>query len=103
MTRDSKVRRFGVAFGVLYILDGIAETVRLLVTGDGGFAFWFGTLVGGGTLVLVGSLWRPLRRPWPRTAVVLGAAVGIPATMWTLVVPVVALVLVALRMSEIGD
>jgi hypothetical protein len=100
MRRDVLARRLGLLVGSVYVPAGIAETVRLVVTGDGGFAFWFGTLVGGGTLVLLGTL-RPLpRRPWPRIAVILGAVAGIPATGWTVAVPVLAMVLVILRLAE---
>jgi len=38
-------RRAGIGLGVTYLLLGVAETVRLVVTGDGGLIFWFGTLV----------------------------------------------------------
>ena len=38
-----------ILLGLLYVGAGIAETVRLVRTDDGGIAFWFGTLVGGGT------------------------------------------------------
>ena len=39
---------FGILLGGLLVAAGVAETVRLLRSGDGGLAFWFGTLVGGG-------------------------------------------------------
>jgi hypothetical protein len=65
---SGQVRRwtwwFGVFLGGLLIAAGIAETVRLVQSGDGGFIFWFGTLVGGGILVLTGTLLLP-RRPIP--------------------------------------
>lgn len=57
MRRQVLARRSGIALGVAYVLLGVMETIRLVVTGDGGF-FWFGTLVGGGTLLLLGALPR---------------------------------------------
>jgi len=39
---------FGLFLGGLLVAAGIAETVRLVRSGDGGLVFWFGTLVGGG-------------------------------------------------------
>lgn len=58
MRRHVLARRSGIALGVTYVLLGVMETIRLVVTGDGGFFFWFGTLVGGGTLLLLGALPR---------------------------------------------
>lgn len=50
---------FGILLGGLLVAAGIAETVRLVRSGD---AFWFGTLVGGGVLVPTGTLLLP-RKP----------------------------------------
>lgn len=36
-----------IGLGVLLVAAGVAETVRLTRSGDGGLVFWFGTLVGG--------------------------------------------------------
>ena len=90
---------FGILLGVLLVAAGIAETVRLVRTGDGGFAFWFGTLVGGGVLILVGTLLLP-RRPVVGCALTgLGCLAGLLPTMWTIVVPMllVALAIAAAR------
>lgn len=90
MDRPRAARRAATGLGAVYVLLGAVETVRLTVTGDGGFVFWFGTLVGGGALLLWGS--RAGRPP----AVVVGALLGLPATAWTVVVPLAALAVVAL-------
>jgi hypothetical protein len=37
MRRHVLARRSGIALGVTYVLLGVAETIRLVVTGDGGF------------------------------------------------------------------
>ena len=84
---------FGMSLGCLLVAAGIAETVRLLRTGDGGLWFWLPTLVGGGALVIAGTLVLSRR---PRLGGVLtcsGCVLGILPTMWTLVVPVLLLVL----------
>lgn len=84
----------GLFLGCLLIVAGIAETVRVVRSGDGGFVFWFGTLVGGGILVLIGTLLQPRR---PRLGLVLtaiGCLLGILPTIWTLIVPVLLVVLV---------
>lgn len=61
---------------------------------DGGLVFWFGTLVGGGILVLTGTLLLP-RRPIPGCLLTtIGCLAGVLPTMWTLIVPVMLVVLV---------
>lgn len=80
--------------GSLLIVAGIAETVRLSRSGDGGLWFWFPTLVGGGALIVAGTVVLP-RRPmagWALTS--LGCLLGILPTMWTLIVPVLLVLLV---------
>ncbi|WP_344148284.1 hypothetical protein [Nocardioides koreensis] len=84
----------GLVLGGLLVVAGVAETVRLVRTGDGGLWFWFPTLVGGGALVVAGTLLLPRS---PRLGYVLttvGALAGILPTMWTLVVPVLLVVLI---------
>ena len=79
---------------------GIAETIRVIVSGDGGLVFWFGTLVGGGVLVLSGTLLQP-SRTWPGFALLAaGCALGLLPTIWTLVVPVLLLMLVVLSLRD---
>ena len=96
MTRRRLTDILAVSLGGLYIVAGIAETTRALVTGDGGIPFWFGSLVGGGALILLGTL-APLGRPrLARGLVTAGCLAGILATMWTLVIPLFALAVVVL-------
>jgi len=85
---------YGLFLGCLLLAAGVAETVRAVRSGDGGLLFWFGTLVGGGALVLVGTLLLPRR---PRQGFVLttiGAAMGLLPTSWTVIVPVMLVVLI---------
>jgi hypothetical protein len=92
-----------LVLGMLYVAGGIAETFRVLSSGDGGLAFWFGTLVGGGTLVLLGEL---AFRERPRLSfglIAAGCIAGLLPTLWTILVPLFALtvlVLVGLRAGE---
>lgn len=79
---------------MLLVADGIAETVRLTLTGDGGFAFWFGTLVGGGLLVLTGTLLLPRKPTQGFVLTTIGCAAGLLPTAWTMIVPVLLVVLV---------
>ena len=75
---------------------GIAETTRAVISGDGGIPFWFGSLVGGGALILFGTL-AYRNQPRRRTVLVtVGCLAGILATMWTIILPLVAIVVIAL-------
>jgi len=89
---------FGILLGGLLVAAGIAETVRLVCSGDGGFAFWFGTLVGGGggVLVLTGTLLLPRKPDTGCVLTAIGCVAGLLPTMWTVVVP---LMLVALAIA----
>ena len=94
---------FGIVMGLLLVAAGIAETVRLVRSGDGGFWFWFPTLVGGGALILAGTLTRT-RKPVPGLLMVLaGCLLGILPTMWTLVVPVLLIVLAILTARHVAS
>lgn len=93
-------RRLAVLLGGLYLLAAVAETTRAVVTGDGGLLFWFGTLTTAGVLVLLGTLSPEMRAPWRRVSVVAGACLGMPATAWTVVVPVIAVVVIVLVLRQ---
>ena len=86
-----------IFLGVLYIAAGIAETTRAVVSGDGGIPFWFGSLVGGGALILLGHI---LRRS---VLVTVGCLAGVIATAWTIVVPVLALIVIVLAWRRTGE
>jgi hypothetical protein len=90
----------GIAVGSLLLALGVAETVRVVTGDSGGLAFWFGTLVGGGTLVLAGTLLAE-RMPGPALGLtILGCVAGILPTIWTLVVPLLLITLVVLRVWQ---
>ena len=85
---------FGLILGCLLIAAGLAETIRLVRSGDGGFIFWFGTLVGGGVLVVIGTLLLP-RKPMPGFVLTMvGCFAGVVPTVWTVVMPVLLVTLV---------
>lgn len=92
----SRTRWFAIAMGCLLVALGVAETVRVLRSGDGGLAFWFGTLVGGGVLILGGVALTERRPSAGRTMVVVGALAGMLPTMWTLVVPALLITLLVM-------
>ena len=94
-----------IGVGAVLVAMGTAETVRVVVSGDGLWAlsFWFTSLVGGGALVLLGRLLYR-RRPWLAfTLVTLGCVAGANATMWTLAIPLAAIAVVALGYARARD
>ena len=103
-TRLFPVRRWtwwwGMILGCLLIVAGIAETVRLVQSGDGGLFFWFPTLVGGGLLIVSGTLAGSRRPVLGLVLTCVGCAAGILPTMWTLIVPVLLIVLVVSRARQ---
>ena len=104
MRRHSAIRRLGIVVGSSFLLAGTLETIRVLTSGDGGLAFWFGSLFGGGAMVLWGTLGLRSRPLLALVAVTVGALVGSLATAWTLILPVLALWLVVMRaVSTLGN
>jgi len=93
-------RRAGALLGGIYLLAAAVETTRALVTGDGGLAFWFGTLTTAGLLTLLGAVRQDLPDPWRRVAVLTGACLGMPATAWTLIVPLLAAAVIVFELRR---
>jgi hypothetical protein len=89
-----------MALGSLLVVAGIAETVRLLRTGDGGLWFWLPTLVGGGALVIAGTLTLSRNPSLGRVLTCSGCVLGILPTMWTLIVPVLLIVLAIVSLKR---
>lgn len=96
MTRRRLTDILAMSLGGLYVVAGIAETIRAVVTGDGGIPFWFGSLVGGGALILLGTLGLRGRPRLARGLVTVGCLAGVLATLWTIVIPLFALTVVVL-------
>lgn len=90
-----------LGLALLYLAAGIAESVRAVTTGDGGLWFWFGTLVGGGVLMLAGLAVPARRHPnVGRTLICVGSMMGVLATAWTVVVPLLAVTVVVLTVHR---
>ncbi|MBD3925387.1 hypothetical protein IEZ26_12185 [Nocardioides cavernae] len=89
-----------LGLGLLYVAAGIAESVRAVTSGDGGLWFWFGTLVGGGALVLSGMVASSRHPNVGRTLICVGSMMGVLATGWTLVVPLIAVAVVVLNIQK---
>jgi hypothetical protein len=93
-------RRLSMTLGVVYAALCVIESYAHR---DDGLAFWFLTLFAAAALVLVGTR-RPTRNPYVGDAMVaLGAAIGILPTLWSLVVPLLAVAVIALTLIESGQ
>jgi hypothetical protein len=97
MRRQFFIRWLGIFVGSIFLLAGVFETIRVLASGDGGVAFWFGTLIGGGALILFGTLRLQSHPLLALGAVTIGGLAGSLATAWTVMLPMLALLLVVLR------
>jgi hypothetical protein len=89
-----------LGLSLLYLAAGIAESVQALQDPDGNLWFWLGTLIGGGALILAGLV-VPARHPHVgRTLICVGSMMGVLATTWTIVVPLVAVTVVVLNLQK---
>jgi hypothetical protein len=97
---DKWRRALALVLGVGFILLGIAETIRAILSGDGGIPFWFGSLCVGGTLILIGTfaLSRKVWLSFSLTAV--GCLAAANATMWTIILPLVTALLLVLALLQ---
>jgi len=86
------VRILGGVVGGIYLALGAAELVSHLDS-PASLAFWLPSLWGGGALVLYGVFGRAVVSAKLVTA---GALLGMVATAWTLIVPLLAIALVVL-------
>lgn len=92
------VRRLSLALVAVYAALGTLEVV-LKVADDSAVAtvvFFGGTLLGGAALIL-GGLFAHVSGTTRRVLVMLGAVTGLLASAWTLVIPVLAIVVIAVN------
>lgn len=95
------VRALGATIGVVFIALGFAELVTHLDEPLSLF-FWLPALWGGGALVLVG-VFGPATRPWlSLVLLVAGAFLGLLATAWTLVMPLLVVAFFVLVIVQAG-
>ena len=90
------IRILGGLVGGIYLALGGAEFVTHL-DDPGSLAFWLPSLWGGGLLVLYGVFGRALVSVKLVTA---GALLGMVASAWTLIVPILAIALVVLTFNS---
>jgi hypothetical protein len=86
----------GGVVGGLYVAFGAAELVTH-VDQPVSLIFWITSLWGGGALLLYGIFGRP---EVSTRMVTFGALLGLVATAWTLVIPLLAIALVILAIRD---
>jgi hypothetical protein len=96
VTKDKLTSALGAVLGIGFVAFGVIESTIAIVGRDDIVFFWFPALCGGGVLVLLG-VFRVVSPAWASIGLVtVGALAGALATVWTIVVPVLALALIAL-------
>lgn len=87
----------GVLLGVGYIAAGVIGWIADATDGDGSdLFFWLLLLVGGGVLILAGLFVFTSPPVLSIVLVAIGAIAGALALVWSVIVPILALVLIAL-------
>lgn len=95
-------RTLGLSLGIIFVLFGVVEVIAHRNDTAGALAFWGLSLLGGGAFVLAGTLMRRTRRAWGLTLLTIGTVVATNATLWTLLVPIFAVVTVIAAYRDHG-
>lgn len=90
----------GIAFVVLGAVEVVARVVSSEPVDWTAIALWSVTLLGGGALVLLGSFVLPPRTGRATAAVVVGCCLGVLGSAWTILLPILAIVLIFMRMRD---
>jgi hypothetical protein len=83
-------RTLCTCLGGIYLVMGVLEVVTHRDGTAVGLLFWGGSLLGGGALVLAGTVLQPPHRATGLALVTIGTVLGINATLWTVLVPAFA-------------
>lgn len=98
MNRSGAARVLTLVIGTVFVVFGFIEVTVQLRSSEGvdgaAVGFWAVTLIGGGALVLLGVLVLPEASWWRFIAIAIGCLFGIVATVWTIVLPIAALLVV---------
>jgi hypothetical protein len=89
-----------LGLSLLYVAAGIAESVQAVQDPEGNLWFWFGTLIGGGALMLAGMIVSSRHPNVGRGLICVGSMMGVVATTWTVVVPLIAVAVVVLTLHR---
>jgi len=97
-----EARTLGLTLGAIYLGFGTVELYTHRDDTAGALLFWGGSLVGGGALVIAGTLLAERHHALGLSLLTVGAVAGMNATVWTLLIPVLA-VLVLVRFYRTED
>ena len=87
----------GLLLGIGYLFAGLVGWIVDVADGDrGDLAFWLVLLIGGGAALLAGLFYPRLPRGVGLVLAIVGALAGALALLWSILVPLVAIVFVVL-------
>jgi hypothetical protein len=99
--RQLWTRWLGLLLGVGYLAAGIGGWIGDVTDGDNGdLVVWLLLLVGGGALLLLGLLATGLPRGAALALQIVGALAGALALLWSILVPILAIVFVVLTVLQ---
>jgi hypothetical protein len=91
-----------MCLGGTYLAMGVLEVVTHRDGTAMDLLFWGGSLLGGGALVLAGTVLQAPHRATGLAILTIGTVLGINATLWTLLIPAFA-VFVLIRSYRMQD
>lgn len=95
-------RRAALALGFVYLTFGVLEVWTHRDDTVGALLFWGISLLGGGAAVLTGAQVWSARPAWGTVLVIAGSVLGLLATAWTMLIPLLAVAVVVLVVRELG-
>jgi hypothetical protein len=84
-----------MVLGGIYLVFGVIEVITHRHDSTGALAFWGLSLLGGGALAIAGTRLLSTRRKPGLALLTIGALLGTNATLWTLLLPIFAIYVVA--------
>ena len=100
--RERWTRRTQGLLGLTYALFCALETIAHLDEGLTGLGFWFGSLAIATAGVIGGMALVDRNAVVGDVMVLVGAVIGVPATSWTVLVPLLVVTVVLLTIVDIG-
>jgi len=92
--RAASARTSGLVLGGVFLAFGVLEVVTHRDDSAAALAFWGVSLLGGGGLVIAGTLLLGVHRRTALALLTIGALLAANATVWTLVLPLVTVYVV---------
>lgn len=93
--RQPSRRTLGLVLGGVYLAFGVVEVIGHRNDSAAALVFWGGSLLGGGALVIAGTLLLPTQRRPGLALLTIGTLLATNATLWTLLLPIFAIYVLA--------